>query len=122
VSNVKLKFFPIEFLENHFIAFRVDKMSTIKVKFFARVREIVKTPRTEINVNGKIKLIDFMNLLANKYGSEFRDYVFKADQIASHIMLMINGDAANDHNVFLEENDTLAILPPVGGGNILILT
>lgn len=91
-------------------------MSTIKVKFFARVREIVKTPRTEINVDGKIKLIDFMDLLAKKYGSEFRDYVFKAGQIASHIMLMINGDAANNHDVFLEENDTLAILPPVGGG------
>lgn len=91
-------------------------MSTIKVKFFARVREIVKTPRTEISVNGKIKLIDFMNLLAKKYGPEFRDYVFKADQIASHIMLMINGDTAKNRDVFLEENDTLAILPPVGGG------
>ncbi len=91
-------------------------MSTIKVKFFARVREIVKTPRTEINVNGKIKLIDFMNLLANKYGSEFRNYVFKADQIAGYIMLMINGDTATDPDIFLEENDTLAILPPVGGG------
>jgi MoaD family protein len=91
-------------------------MSTIKVKFFAHVREIVKTPRTEINVNGKIKLIDFMNLLADKYGSEFKNYVFKAGQIAGHIMLMINGDTANDHDVFLEENDTLAILPPVGGG------
>jgi MoaD family protein len=100
---------------------RVKKLSTIKVKFFARVREIVSTPRTEISVNDKIKLIDFMNLLANKYGSEFRDYVFKADQIAGHIMLMINGNAANDHDVFLEENDTLAILPPVGGGNNLIL-
>jgi MoaD family protein len=91
-------------------------MSTIKVKFFAHVREIVKTPRTDIAVNGKIKLIDFMNLLADKYGSEFRNYVFKAGRIAGHIMLMINGDTANDHDVFLEENDTLAILPPVGGG------
>jgi molybdopterin converting factor small subunit len=42
--------------------------------------------------------------------------VFKADQIAGHIMLMINGDTATNHDVFLEENDTLAILPPVGGG------
>ena len=91
-------------------------MSIIKVKFFAHVREIVKTPRTEINVSGKIKSIDFMNLLADKYGSEFRNYVFKANQIAGHIMLMINGAAANDHEVLLEENDTLAILPPVGGG------
>ncbi|WP_287587507.1 MoaD/ThiS family protein [Candidatus Borrarchaeum sp.] len=92
-------------------------MSTIKVKFFARIREIVKTPKAEISVNDKIKLIDFMNLLAEKYGPEFREYVFKADQIASHIMLMINGNAAKNHDVFLEENDTLAILPPVGGGN-----
>ena len=120
MSNVKLKFFPIEFFKDHFIAMGVNKMSTIKVKFFARVREIVKTPRTEINVNDKIKLIDFMNLLAKKYGPEFRDYVFKADQIASHIMLMINGDTAKNLDLFLEENDTLAILPPVGGGCIYI--
>ena len=91
-------------------------MPIIKVKFFARVREIVNTPSTEINVNDKIKLMDFMNLLVNKYGSEFRAYVFKADRIASHIVIMINGEPVINHDVYLKENDVLAILPPVGGG------
>lgn len=86
------------------------------MKFFARVREIVKTPEIEINVNGKIKLIDFMSLLVDKYGPEFRDYVFKTNRIASHIMLMVNGDAVKNQEMYLEETDVLAILPPVGGG------
>ncbi len=90
----------------------------IKVKFFAHVREIVKTPTTEINVNDKVKLIDLMNLLANKYGSKFREYVFKADHIASHIILMINGEPVKNQDVYLEENDILAILPPVSGGGM----
>ena len=94
-------------------------MPTIKVKFFARVREIVKTPATEITVNGKVKLIDFMTLLVDKYGSEFRNYMFKANHIASHIMLMVNGEAVKNQEMYLEENDTLAILPPVGGGTII---
>ena len=93
-------------------------MPTIKVKFFARVREIAKTTTTEINVNDKVKLLDLMNLLADKYGSEFRDYVFKTDHIASHIVIMINGQPVRNHEVYLEDNDILAILPPVSGGVI----
>jgi MoaD family protein len=93
-------------------------MPTIKVKFFARVRELAKTPATEINVNGKVKLIDLMNLLADTYGIEFRDYVFKTNHIASHIVIMINGQSVRNHEVYLEDNDILAILPPVSGGFI----
>lgn len=62
-----------------------------------------------------------LQTLSKKYGDCFTDYVFdrKTSGVKGFLQFLINGKSTaslNGLQTKLEENDVLAILPPVGGG------
>jgi len=92
----------------------------VKVRFFTRLREITNKREDEIAVVDDTTVGNLLKLLEEKYGSEFRDYVRnKRGDFRDNLQYLINGKNARSLQGFgtgLKEGDTMAIIPPVGGG------
>jgi molybdopterin converting factor small subunit len=71
--------------------------------------------------NARITIDMVLKSLSNQYGKKFADYVFeeKTGEVKGFLQFLINGKSASNLqglNSQLQENDILAIIPPVGGG------
>lgn len=95
----------------------------ISVRFFTTLREIVgKREETLEFPNDAVVTVGMvLNRLAELYGKSFIDYVYdgKTGEVKSFLQFLVNGRSASTlkgMNTKLEDGDTLAILPPVGGG------
>ena len=92
----------------------------IKVKFFTSLREITGKKIDEIQVPKKITLKELIILLSEKYGKNFKEYIYdKNGEVKGFLSFLLNGKNINilqGFNIKLNENDIIAILPPVGGG------
>jgi molybdopterin converting factor small subunit len=89
------------------------KVRTLK----GALSEILGQSEIVIETKNGARVIDILNLLAEKYGKSFRDYVFnpKTGEINSYLMLAINGvkvDCEKD----VEDGSELLILSATGGG------
>jgi sulfur-carrier protein len=90
----------------------------VRIKAFARFREIIGSENT-IKLEGDASVLDALKSLSA--GSEdFRDACFdKEGNVASHVVLMINGKRISGRNretLVLHDGDELAVFPPVAGG------
>ncbi|MEM3737214.1 MAG: ubiquitin-like small modifier protein 1 [Candidatus Bathyarchaeia archaeon] len=91
----------------------------IKVRFFTTLREIVGKKEEELILQPNATLEDVFNSLSRKYGSRFTDYTLDEGAIKPFLQVLINGRNANlldGMATHLNEGDTIAIIPPVGGG------
>jgi len=94
----------------------------VKIRFFTTLREITnKREETLTTSNPKTTVSTVLELLSEKYGKPFDDYVFdaKTGQVKGFLQFLINGKSTSTLNgleTVLEEGNVLAILPPVGGG------
>ena len=92
----------------------------IEVKFFTSLREITGKRIDKLDIQKTSTLDELINLLIEKYGKKFSDYIFnKNGDIVEFLSFLINGKNINTLQGFktkLKENDVVAILPPVGGG------
>jgi molybdopterin synthase sulfur carrier subunit len=90
----------------------------VRIKAFARFREIIGSENTLELHNGTSVLGALKSLSAGS--KDFRDACFdKEGNVASHVVLMINGKriSGSDRDaVELHEGDELAVFPPVAGG------
>ncbi|MEM2092843.1 MAG: ubiquitin-like small modifier protein 1 [Candidatus Bathyarchaeia archaeon] len=95
----------------------------ISVRFFTTLREIVgKREETLEFPNDAVVTVGMvLNRLAELYGKGFMDYVYdgKTGEVKGFLQFLVNGRSASTikgMDTKLEDGDTLAILPPVGGG------
>ena len=92
----------------------------IEVKFFTSLREITGKKVDEIQLQNTITIDKLLTLLSEKYGKNFREYIYnKKGEVQGFLSFLVNGKNINIMQGFdtkLQENDVVAILPPVGGG------
>ena len=92
----------------------------VKVKFFTSLREITGKKEEEIQSPRTIRVKELLASLSEKYGREFTDYLYdERGKVRTYIQILVNGRGINVLQGFeteLEEGDTIAIFPPVGGG------
>jgi molybdopterin synthase sulfur carrier subunit len=92
----------------------------IKVKFFTSLREITDKKVDEIQLKNAITIEELLNILSEKYSKEFREYIYnKKGKVQDFLSFLVNGKNINVLQGFdtkLKQGDTIAILPPVGGG------
>ena len=92
----------------------------VEVKFFTSLREITGKKVDKIQLQNPITVNELITLLSEKYGKNFREYIYnnKGD-VQEFLSFLVNGKNINIMQGFdtkLQEDDVVAILPPVGGG------
>jgi molybdopterin synthase sulfur carrier subunit len=92
----------------------------IEVKFFTSLREMTGKKVDEIQLQSIITVEELLTLLSEKYGKKFREYIYnKKGKVYDFLSFLVNGKNINVLQGFdteLKQGDTVAILPPVGGG------
>jgi len=92
----------------------------VEVKFFTSLREITGKKADEIQLQNVITVEELLNLLSDKYGKKFREYIYnKKGKVQDFLSFLVNGRNINvlqDFDTKLKQGDTIAIIPPVGGG------
>jgi molybdopterin synthase sulfur carrier subunit len=93
---------------------------TVTVKFFTTLREIVGKKEEQKKFSRPITVEAFLKHLSKSYGKEFVDYVFdELGNVRGHLQILVNGKSITTMQGFktkLNNDDQIAILPPVGGG------
>lgn len=92
----------------------------VKVKFFTTLREITGKREEEIKSSGDLTVDELLEQLSKKHGRRFTDYVYdETGNVRSYLQFLINGRSITIMQGFktrLREGDSVAIIPPVGGG------
>ena len=96
-------------------------MTKVKVHIMrGPLKEIVGNGKISIQTKKNVRVIEVLNLLAEKYGKQFRDFVFnQKNEINSYLMLALNGVHINNTNGLetrIEHDSELMILSATGGG------
>jgi MoaD family protein len=92
----------------------------VTMRFFTILKEITKKNKEELEVPSTTTLADLLHLLSQKYGHQFKNYVYAQNgQMNTHLQVLINWvniTTLNGVNTTLQEHDEIAIIPPVSGG------
>lgn len=92
----------------------------VEVKFFTSLREITGNKTKEIQLQDTNTVEELLTLLSEKYGKNFREYIYsKNGKVQGFFSFLVNGKNINvleGLDTKLKQGDTIAILPPVGGG------
>jgi molybdopterin synthase sulfur carrier subunit len=93
----------------------------IKIRTSLDFKKIFGQGRFEVSSHEGVSLKDFLDQLVERYGDELAARLFDPDdgKIASHVMLMVNGQNINfldKLDTVLQDGDEILILPPVAGG------
>ena len=92
----------------------------VEVKFFTSLREITGKKVDKIQLQDTVTVDELLTLLSEKYGKNIREYIYnKKREVQGFLSFLVNGKNVNIMQGFdtkLQENNVVAILPPVGGG------
>lgn len=93
---------------------------SVKVKYFALLREITGKREEDIEVAEGTCVDELLEKLSAKYGKRFRDYVYGLGEFKRlTLTFLLNGrniELMDGFKTKLKDGDTLSILPPVAGG------
>ena len=88
------------------------------VRFFASIRNI--TGVKEIEWAEAVRTLgDLLRLLSDRYGPEFRRWVFEGEGLGGSVMVVVNGNDARHQAGLATElvpTDVVSILPMMAGG------
>ena len=94
----------------------------VKVRYFTTLRELAGRAEEVFELRDKACLVDLIEIIASRYGDEARRYLYADEDqkiIDPSVRFLING---RDSKILqglktkLEDGDTIAIIPPIGGG------
>lgn len=90
----------------------------VNLKYFARIAELTGKKEEQIVFKNKISLLDLLNFLISKYGSDLRDYLFEknSNKVKTFFKFLINGKTFKYEEISIEDNSEVVIIPPVSGG------
>ncbi len=92
----------------------------VEVRFFTTLRVITQRKRDEVTVSSTVTVEELVALLSARYGRGFREYVYDASgKLKPHLKYLVNGRSIarlNGMTTRLTNADTVAIIPPAGGG------
>jgi molybdopterin synthase sulfur carrier subunit len=91
----------------------------VTIKFFTTLREIVGKREEQLSLPTQATLKDAIAELSRRYGARFTDYALEKGEIKPPLQILINGrnmGLLQRMETMLKEGDTVAILPPTGGG------
>ena len=92
-------------------------MAAVTVKLFANLRELAGVREITIDAS---TVEEALNKLIERFGEEFKKELFVEDyKIRDEYLLLLNGknfEFLDGLKTELNDNDVIAILPPVGGG------
>lgn len=92
----------------------------VRVKFFTTLREITGKREEEIKSSGDLTVDELLEQLSKKHGRRFINYVYdETGNVRSYLQFLINGRSITTMQGFktrLKKGDSIAIIPPVGGG------
>ncbi|NIW12805.1 MAG: MoaD family protein [Candidatus Thorarchaeota archaeon] len=92
----------------------------VTVKFFTTLREITEKRKEEIKSSEDLTVGKLLEELSKKHGRKFIDYVYdETGKVRSYLQFLVNGRSITTMQGFktkLREGDSVAIIPPVGGG------
>jgi len=79
----------------------------IKVRFFARYRDLVGNPETHLQVQPGTTVSTLKSQIEKQF-PQLKTY-------AANLLVAINGEFV-DNDLILKEGDEIALLPPLSGG------
>ncbi|MCD5409203.1 MAG: MoaD family protein [Methanocellales archaeon] len=91
----------------------------VKVKFFATFREATNEKEVEMEAHD---IAELLRKLVDKYGKKFEGHIFENPtelDLQDYVKILVNGksiELLDTLKTRLDDNDTVAIFPPVGGG------
>lgn len=92
----------------------------VTVKFFTTLREITGKREEEIKSSGDLTVDELLEHLSKKHGRRFMNYMYdETGNVRSYLQFLVNGRSITTMQGFktrLREGDSVAIIPPVGGG------
>jgi molybdopterin synthase sulfur carrier subunit len=91
----------------------------VKVRFFTVLRELIGKREEEVLVHEGASVREVLDILSARYGREFSDYLFEGSRLKEHIQILLNGTnimILNGLETRLGEGSTLAVIPPMEGG------
>jgi molybdopterin synthase sulfur carrier subunit len=92
----------------------------VTVKFFTTLREITGKRKEEIKSSEDLTVDKLLEVLSKNHGSQFINYVYdETGKMRSYLQFLVNGRSITTMQGFktkLTEGDSVAIIPPVGGG------
>jgi len=92
----------------------------LKVRYFTTLRELAGTAEDQIDIEDDASLAELIEKVASEYGKAARDYLYPDSvQIDPSIYFLVNGRDAktlSGTETKLKDGDTVAIIPPIGGG------
>ncbi|MEM4311963.1 MAG: tRNA (N(6)-L-threonylcarbamoyladenosine(37)-C(2))-methylthiotransferase [Nitrososphaerales archaeon] len=93
----------------------------LTLKYFALIRELAGKGEEEILVNERISLGDVIDKVSEK-NKRLKEFLIKDGKINPRIKILVNGKSVEDEElkVKLSDGDVIALLPPVGGGELLM--
>ncbi|MFX0096512.1 MAG: MoaD/ThiS family protein [Candidatus Hodarchaeota archaeon] len=95
-------------------------MTGVRVRFLAHLRRLSREPEIQIRLSDKVKLKDFLKVLARNIKGELRREIFdEKDHIRSNFLVLVNEieiSALDRFNTEISNNDIIVILPFIHGG------
>jgi molybdopterin synthase sulfur carrier subunit len=92
----------------------------VEVRFFTSLREITGKKKELVQLQNATTVEELLTGLSKKYGKEFIEYLYNEEEkVHTYLSILVNGKSTNvlqGLDTELKEGDTVAILPPVGGG------
>lgn len=91
----------------------------VNVKFFTTLREMVGKRSEEFTLPSVATVEHLLERLCKTYGQPFVDYLFEEGNLRSFLQILVDGKNVNlldGMKTRLRNGDTVAILPPAGGG------
>ena len=89
----------------------------VTLKFTGRGREIIGKREETLDIEAHTSILEILRLLAEKHGSELREYLFDpmSRNPRQHLRFLLNGQSVQASQL-IDAESVLLIFPPVGGG------
>ena len=92
----------------------------IQVRFIATLRHVLGVKSVDLEIPRPMKLLEVLNLLAEKYGEKFRKAIFDENgKVKSEFLILVNDaeiSVLNEINTEISDGDVITLLPTIHGG------